>query len=101
YLPRRPRDDLIFQGRKTDGALAAIRWRDIHPLARAGMVRPAFEAVCQVPQLGRQVLSRGRPGLSLPPEPPPEAGRDTPRGVGLDGSHGGATAAKAWRGSPR
>jgi hypothetical protein len=45
YLPRGPLDDLIFQGRDPDGALAAIRLRDLHPLDRAGMVPPAFEAV--------------------------------------------------------
>ena len=45
HLHRGPLDDFIFQCWEADGPLAAIRLRAVHPLDRAGMVRPAFEAV--------------------------------------------------------
>ena len=47
------------------GPLAAIRLRDVHPLDRTRVVPPSLEAVRQVPQICLQVLSIGRPGLSI------------------------------------
>src|SRR5207249_2073693 len=60
-----PLDDLIFQCRDAEGPLAAIRLRDVHPLDRTRVVPPSLEAVRQVPQICLQVLSIGRPGLSI------------------------------------
>jgi len=51
--------------RDADGPLATIRLRDGHPLDRTRVVRPSLEALRQVPQIDLQVLSIGRPGLSI------------------------------------
>jgi hypothetical protein len=44
-LHRGPLDALLVQGRDAEGPLAALRRRDVDPLDRAGVVRPALEAV--------------------------------------------------------
>jgi site-specific DNA recombinase len=65
HLGRGPLDYLVLQGRDADGPLAAVRFRDIYPFDRTGVVGPACQALLEVFEVGFERLPVAVPGLAV------------------------------------